>query len=109
MSDTLGQIREDIGELRGSVKSIETYVHESRHGTNNLSQKIDALAVRLSTDIASVEARMDSRMIALEKTSAGDARARSIVTVVLQSPLLAWIFAAAVVFWTWVTSGGHRP
>ena len=65
-SGQLDQISEAIGELKGSVKSIEQYVHEARHGTNNISQKIDALAVKLGADIASVEARMDSRLRALE-------------------------------------------
>jgi hypothetical protein len=109
MSDTLGQIREDLGELRGSVKAIEQYVHEGRHGTNNLSQKIDALAVKITSDMASVEARLDGRLRRLETNAAGDERSRSILVTFLQSPLLAWIFAAAVVFWSWVTTGGHKP
>jgi hypothetical protein len=96
-SGQLDQISEAIGELKGSVKSIERYMHEREHGLNNLSQKIDGLAVKLSADIAAVEARMDSRLLALEKSAAGDERARSIMTVVLQSPLIAWLFAIAVI------------
>lgn len=101
------QISMMFGELKGSVAEIEKYVHEGRHGINNLSQKLDGMAVRLAADLAAVEARMDSRLRKLEESAAGDQRARNITTVILQSPVVAWLFAIAVVLYEAI-KGGHR-
>ena len=65
-SGQLDQISEAIGQLKGSVKAVESYVHEERHGINNLSQKLDALAIKFGADIASLEVRIDTRLKAVE-------------------------------------------
>lgn len=98
----LDQISEAIGELRA-------YVHEHRHGVNNISQKIDALGVKISRDMAAVEARIEIRIDAIEVRLANleraDAKrdgATSLAKWFVQSPLFAWLTAAAVVAWTWL-------
>lgn len=103
----LDEISEAIGELKGSVKAIETYVHEGRHGVNNLSQKFDALGVKIAADIAAVEARIeakvdayirsnDERVLALEKEHERQTGAKNLVAWFLQSPLIGWIVAAVL-------------
>ncbi len=101
MGGQLDQISEAIGELRSSMKTIEKYVHESRHGVNNLSQKLDALAVKIASDITSVEIRFDARLRALEATEQQEAGAKKLVVWFLQSPLVGWIAAGIVVAVTW--------
>jgi hypothetical protein len=96
-SGQLDQISEAIGELKGSVKAIEQYVHEGRHGTNNLSQKIDALAVKFGSDIASLEARMDSRLKAVELNQNTMTTAKQMMVWIVQT-VIAAIAAVAAVF-----------
>jgi uncharacterized protein YoxC len=62
----LDEISQAIGELKGSMKSIESYVHDHRHEVQNTSAKIDALAMKIGADMASIEARLDNRLRALE-------------------------------------------
>jgi hypothetical protein len=107
-SGQLDQISEAIGELKGSVKSIEAYVHEGRHGVNNLSQKLDALGTRITRDIAAVEERMkirfeavEMRVLALETAKFRQDGAKGLVVWFLQSPLVGWIAATALFFAAW--------
>ena len=92
----LDQISEAIGELKGSVKAIEQYVHEGRHGTNNLSQKIDALAVKFGADIASLEARMDSRLKAVELNQNTMTTAKQVWVWIVQTVLATLAVIAAM-------------
>lgn len=92
----LDEISEAIGELKGSVKSIERYVHEHRHEVQNTSTKIDALAVKISADIASVEARLDSRLSALERIRNQETGVRKFGSWLLQT-LIAIVAAVATV------------
>lgn len=52
--------------MEGKLEGIDRYMHEREHGINNLSQKIDALALRLASDLAAVEAKMDARLKTVE-------------------------------------------
>lgn len=86
----LDEISAAIGELKGSLAAIEKYIHEERHGVNNLAQKIDGLAVKIGSDIAAVEARIDvkieavgSRVVILEAARHQQAGATN---------FLSWIF-----------------
>lgn len=117
-SGQLDQISEAIGELKGSVKSVEKYVHEGRHGVNNLSQKVDAMRVGIGKDMAAVEAKVDAkidafisetnkRLAAVEAVLQQQAGAKNLAVTFLQSPLVAWLFAIAVVAWT--TLKGPKP
>jgi len=97
----LDQISEAIGELKGSVKAVEQYVHEGRHGVNNLSQKIDAMRVSIGKDIAAVEAKMDARLTALERAAERETGAKNIAVWFLQSPLIGWLAAGIMLFIAW--------
>lgn len=92
----LDAISEAIGELKGSVKSIEQYVHEGRHGANNLSQKIDALGQSVSKDMAAVEARMDVRLRALELNQNSLSTAKQLWIWIVQTVLAALAVLAAM-------------
>jgi len=61
-SGQLDEISEAIGELKGSVGSIERYIHEHRHEVSNTSQKIDALGTKISRDMAAVEVRLETKL-----------------------------------------------
>lgn len=103
----LDQISEAIGELKGTLKAIEKYIHDKRHDDANVAMKVEALGTRITRDIAAVEGRiegriktMDDRLAKLEKVRDEQAGAKNLVRAALQSPLLAWIFAIAVLAWT---------
>jgi hypothetical protein len=114
----LDQISEAIGEIRGTVAALGRYIHEERHGVRNLTAKVDGLSTQVSRDIAAakgeisatvstalerVEARIatiDERVSALETIKDQEKGAKGILVAVLQSPVLAWVFAVAVVAWT---------
>jgi DNA-binding FrmR family transcriptional regulator len=68
----LDEISQAIGRLSGQMEAIERYMHEREHGLNNLVQKVEALGVRITRDIAAVEGRIEGRMMAM------DARVRSL-------------------------------
>lgn len=116
----LDEISAAIGELKGSMTAIERYIHDNRHEVANASQKIDALGVQIGKDIAKVEARLeakldnfkaatDARLTALEQAQQKEAGARGMVKAILNSPVVAWLFAAAVMVWTYLqTHGGVK-
>lgn len=104
----LDQISEAIGELRGLVTSIEKYVHEGRHGVNNLSQKFDALAVKIASDIAAVEARIDTRLTVLETAYQQQRGAKNLAVWLLQSPIVGWLAAAALFVAAWWKGVPHK-
>ena len=108
----LDEISEALGELRGTVKGIEKYVHEERHGVRNLSQKMDGLGAQITREIAAVEARieirfeaMSARVALLEERRAKEEGARSFAVAVVQSPLIGWLFAAGVALAAWWKGG----
>lgn len=104
----LDEISEAIGRLSGQVESLDRYTHDREHGLNNLIQKVEALGVRITRDIAAVEGRiegrikaMDDRLIALERAQQRDAGAKNLAVWFLQSPLIGWIAAAVLFFAAW--------
>jgi hypothetical protein len=114
-SGQLDQISQAIGALQGSFEAIERYMHDREHGMNNLSQKVEALGVRIAKDIAAVEGRiegrikaMDDRVVKLEATAAADRRQRNIVAIIVQSPLIGWVVGAFAFVWAMLTHGGQR-
>ena len=103
----LDEISERLGELGA-------YIHEHRHSANNLALKFDALGIRISKDIAAMEAKLETKLMILEQRvrqleldGAKDVGGKHVVTWVLQSPLITWLFAAAAVAWAWF--GGKTP
>jgi hypothetical protein len=117
-SGQLDQISEAIGELRGMVQSLDRYTHEREHGLNNLSQKVDALGSRIAKDMAGVEGRLeakldawkrevDARLVKLETQAREETGAKNLARTLLQSPLLAWIFAICVL--AYEALKGQRP
>lgn len=90
------QISMMIGELKGSVEEIGKYVHEGRHGVNNLSQKFDALAVKMAADMAAVEARLDARLVTLESGRNAMSGARQLGVFLVQTFIAAIAAVAAV-------------
>lgn len=115
----LDQISEAIGRLEGRFEGVERYIHDNRHAVANNSQKIDGLGVQITKEIAAAEARIaasvstaierveariqtiDDRVTVLEKIKERETGARGLAMWFVQSPLIAWIFAAAVVIAAW--------
>jgi hypothetical protein len=114
-----------LGELRASVKGIEKYMHDREHGLRNLSQEVKGMSVQFSKELAAakgeinaglstalqkVEASIeiiDGRVTALERTKEQERGAKTALMVILQSPLLAWLVAAAVLVATWWKGQGR--
>jgi hypothetical protein len=90
------QISMMIGELKGSVGEIEKYVHDGRHGINNLGQKFDALAVKIASDIAAVEARLDARLQAVEKQQSSWTGAKLLAAWIVQTVIAAIVAIFAI-------------
>lgn len=113
-SGKLDEISLRIGELSG-------YVHEHRHGVNNLSAKFDAVALDMTRRVEALDVKMTIRIDEINanlttKLEAANARigvleniqerhkgARNLVAWLLQSPVIAWLAALAglvAAFWT---------
>jgi hypothetical protein len=115
----LDEISLRIGEMSG-------YIHEHRHGVNNLSLKFDAMQIDVARRVEALDAKMTVRIDEINTTlntrlDAAMARiemlegirnrqdgARGIIIWLLQSPLVGWIAAAALFFSAWWTKGS-RP
>lgn len=116
-SGHLHQISQAIGRLEGAVEGIDKYVHEREHSIANLAQKVDGLGPRIAKDMAGVEGRLeakldqwkrevDGRLTELEKVRERQSGAKNLAVAFLQSPVIAWLFAIAVVAWTAIKGGG---
>lgn len=115
----LDEISQAIGRLSGQVEGIERYMHDREHGLNNLSQKVDGLSSKFSSDIASakgeisatlstaverMEARIqtiDDRVGALETIKDQQKGAKTAIGWLLQSPLIGWLVAAVLFLAAW--------
>ena len=105
MPGQLDEISEAIGRLKGQIDGIEKYIHEKRHDDANVAQKVEALGVRITRDIAAVEGRiegrikaMDDRLAAVERAYQQQTGAKNLAAWFLQSPLIGWIAAGAMAF-----------
>ena len=105
-SGKLDEISLRIGELSG-------YVHEHRHGVNNLSAKFDAVALDMTRRVEALDVKMtirideinanlttkleaaNARIGALESIQDQQKGARKLASWLLQSPLVAWLAALA--------------
>jgi hypothetical protein len=113
-SGKLDEISLRIGELSG-------YVHEHRHGVNNLSAKFDAVALDMTRRVEALDVKMTIRIDEINanlttRLEAANARigvlesiqdqqkgARNLASWLLQSPVVAWLAALAgliAAFWT---------
>jgi chaperonin cofactor prefoldin len=111
----LDQISEAIGELKGSVKAIDRYIHEREHSIVNLTQSVNGIGTLVSREVAKLRAELkvdlDSlslRVTALEKSQERQTGERGLVGAILRSPLLAWMFAIAVLAYEALKVGSHR-
>lgn len=110
----LDAISQAIGRLEGSIKSIETYVHEERHGSRNLAQKVDALSTQITREVTRMKAEiqvqlesMDKRVASLEAIAAKEAGERGLMVGLLHSPLVGWLVGGAAIVWAAVTGRGQ--
>lgn len=87
-----------LGEMRGQLREVV-------HSMNNMSAKIDGLSREviglgvLATEIADIK----SRLIMLETSDHKREGAASIVSAILKSPALGWMFLGAVTIWAFLT------
>lgn len=95
-----------LDEISKAIGSIEAYVHEHRHGVNNLSMKMDALSLdfarkveelkaAISTDIEGIKRRLDLLEDANERRIGAVA---TLNTIRLWAPWLAALMAAVAAF-----------
>lgn len=113
-SGKLDEISLRIGELSG-------YVHEHRHGVNNLSAKFDAVALDMTRRVEALDVKMtirideinanlttkleaaNARIGALESIQERQKGARNLASWLLHSPIIAWLaalFGLLAAFWT---------
>lgn len=90
------------------IGELSAYMHEGRHGVNNLSTKFDALALDIAKRVEAMRTElsirldgMDARIAVLEATDAQTKGAKNLVTWVLQSPLIGWIAAGFLLLAGW--------
>jgi hypothetical protein len=90
-----------LGEMRGQLREVV-------HGLNNLSQKFDGLTREvvalgaLATMVGKLEAMMetmDARVKMLENARSAHSASTSTLKMILNSPLVGWLFLAAVAVW----------
>jgi chromosome segregation ATPase len=115
----LDQISQAIGRLEGKLDALDHYTHEREHNISGLSAKVDGLSLQFSREIASakgeiggtlstaierVEARIqtiDDRVSILETIKDQEKGARNLAVWFLRSPVVGWLFGAAVIVLAW--------
>lgn len=112
-SGQLDQISQSIGRLEGKLDGIDSYVHEREHNIANLSQKVDGLSQQITREVSRMKAEIQvqleaisARVTKLEDAAAQSRGAKNITIAFLQSPVIAWLFALAVVAWTALKGSG---
>lgn len=98
----------ELDEVSRMIGELSAYVHEGRHGVNNLSVKFDALALDIAKRVETVGEQlglrldaMDRRIAKLEAKSNEEKGARGVIGWILRSPLIGWLAALAVVIATY--------
>lgn len=98
----------ELDEISRMLGELSAYVHEGRHGVNNLSTKFDALALDIAKRVEIMRGElsmrldaMDGRIAALEEAAARTRGAKGLATWFLQSPLIGWLVAAALFAAAW--------
>lgn len=93
----MGDIKGELGEFRGQLREVI-------HNMNNVSTKIDALATisARNHDLPDEIATLKARVALLEEEKHRRMGAVNLGTMLLRSPIIAWIFAAAVLAWTYL-------
>lgn len=91
------QVNQDmiLGELRGQVRELV-------HSVNNLGAKFDGLTREVIAlgPLAVQIAELKSDVQRLKETQLKETGAKNLAVWFIQSPLVAWILAVAVVIWT---------
>jgi uncharacterized protein YoxC len=64
--------RGQLDEISKSIGSIEAYIHENRHGVNNLSMKIDALSLDVAKRVEEVKTAVASDIEKLKSSLSSD-------------------------------------
>jgi hypothetical protein len=97
-----------LDEVSRMIGELSAYMHEGRHGVNNLSTKFDALAIDIAKRVEAMRTElsirldgMDARIAALEATADQNRGAKNLVTWFLQSPLIGWIAAGVMLAVAW--------
>lgn len=107
MPGQLDHISESIGELKGKMESLDRYTHDREHSINNLRQEIAGVGQLVTREVARLKAeikgdfeQLRERVDRLEAAQDRQLGAKSFAMMIMQSPLVAWLFAIAVVAWT---------
>lgn len=105
----------ELDEISRMLGELSAYVHEGRHGVNNLSTKFDALAIDIAKRVETMRTElsvrldaMDGRIAALEETAARDRGARGAIGWFLHSPVIGWLGGFAIAVWA-ILSGRVQP
>lgn len=100
----------ELDEISRMIGELSAYVHEGRHGVNNLSTKFDALALDIAKRVETMKTEislrldtMDRRIALLEGVEAQRKGERGAVAWIVQSPLVGWIVGGAVAVWAVIT------
>ena len=91
---------EAIGEVRGQLRELI-------HSVNNQGMQNEAIGKALAKleSVPDQLAKIENRLTQLETDKHRRDGAMGLGGALLRSPLLAWVFAAAVIAWTWVKDG----
>lgn len=108
----LDEISEAIGRLSGQVESLDRYTHEREHSIQNLAAKVDGVGALISREVARLKGEiqgqldlMERRVATLEAAHLQQTGAKNLAVAVLGSPLIGWVFAAAVAIAAWWKGG----
>lgn len=118
MADPLSMPLQKLEDISYQLGQLAAYVHEHRHGVNNLSQKMDGLSIDVAKQIAALEAKMtirmdeghaslSSRLAALEAERNRRDGASSVMLAVLRSPAIGWMVGGATFLWGVLTGRIH--
>lgn len=98
----MGDTKGEIGEIRGQLREVV-------HNLNNVSQKLDAIALKTATNnnIPSEIAELKVRVTALEDSENQRKGAVNLGAWLLKTPLVAWVAAAGLAVWAFFKGHGQ--
>jgi hypothetical protein len=116
--ESLAMPLQKLEDISYQLGQLAAYVHEHRHGVNNLSMKMDGLSIDVAKQIAALEAKMtiridegyaalSTRLSALEAEKNRRDGASSVIISIMRSPAIGWLVGGATFMWGVLTGRIH--
>ena len=137
MNGEANPMRQNVtDDLAMKIGEVVAYIHENRHGVNNLSSKFDGFTIDLRKQLAALETKLGNRVEEIERTLRAELVAQNIATEakltaanmriavleqekyrrdgastviasIMRSPTLGWMVGAAVTAWGLLSGKVH--